>query len=669
MAAVRRKTAQDLPVETPIGGWNTRDAIDNVPPSDALVMDNWLPDLGSVKVRKGYIEHSDSLNMTTGGELVLNPGFETLGGGGTDTFANWVEAWGTGAVVDGTPYVHSGSRSCEFTAGYAPGPAPSATQVIAVTALQTYRLIIWSMSSDAAPGIPFPPYGEYAVYDVSNAAYIVPKTTIVQKASLVWQKLAVEVKAPVGCVSLRIELWGSDPIAASTRGNHGAVFFDDISLYAAHATGDVESLMVFDHEGDYKMLAADGGSIYNASTATPVQLGSGFNNSRWDWSNFNDLIVMCNGVDIPQQYDGTTLGNISPLLTGPTAPVGCHAFKYRMYYWDADSQDVWYTALYAAGGVCTKFALSQVGKRGGDLVAMFTWTHDGGSGSDDFAVFMMSSGETLVYQGSSPSSVADWALVGIYDVGVPLGRRCGAKFGGDLLIMTTLDFLPLSQAISGKEALSRRSKISGAVRDVIANAGFFGWDVKIFPEEQLMICNIPIVEGQTYYQYVLNLVTGAWCRFKGLLAHCWINYNGKMYFGTDDGVIHEAFSGYTDLTEAIQSDLQTAWLTFNVIANKQCQAIQQTFRSDVPVSYNAVVSTDFKAFPAIGYPMASEPTGSAWDTSPWDTSPWGSVVTVEQAWKVISGFGRFISMYTKTATKSVTELLSNIWHLGSGDRM
>lgn len=43
-----------VPVQAPVGGWNTRDAIDDMAPEDALILDNWVPDFGSVAVRKGF---------------------------------------------------------------------------------------------------------------------------------------------------------------------------------------------------------------------------------------------------------------------------------------------------------------------------------------------------------------------------------------------------------------------------------------------------------------------------------------------------------------------------------------------------------------------------------------------------------------------------------------
>ena len=41
--------------------------------------------------------------------LVLNPGFETAGGGGADIWANWTEAAGSGTLANATSGMHNGA--------------------------------------------------------------------------------------------------------------------------------------------------------------------------------------------------------------------------------------------------------------------------------------------------------------------------------------------------------------------------------------------------------------------------------------------------------------------------------------------------------------------------------------------------------------------------------
>jgi hypothetical protein len=52
------------------------------------------------------------------GNHVLNPGFETAGGGGADVFGGlWGETAGDGAIADETQHIHGGSHAAKLTAG------------------------------------------------------------------------------------------------------------------------------------------------------------------------------------------------------------------------------------------------------------------------------------------------------------------------------------------------------------------------------------------------------------------------------------------------------------------------------------------------------------------------------------------------------------------------
>ncbi len=47
-------TSQPTMLPSPSKGWNTRDALDEMDPLDAVLLDNWFPDAGGVKLRNGY---------------------------------------------------------------------------------------------------------------------------------------------------------------------------------------------------------------------------------------------------------------------------------------------------------------------------------------------------------------------------------------------------------------------------------------------------------------------------------------------------------------------------------------------------------------------------------------------------------------------------------------
>jgi len=56
-----RNKAQAYSVTAPVGGWNTRDARDDMPEEDAVLLDNWWPTIGKCEVRKGQVEHATGI--------------------------------------------------------------------------------------------------------------------------------------------------------------------------------------------------------------------------------------------------------------------------------------------------------------------------------------------------------------------------------------------------------------------------------------------------------------------------------------------------------------------------------------------------------------------------------------------------------------------------------
>lgn len=56
--AARRSKIQTASVPAPVGGLNARDSIANMAPTDAIVMDNWVPGTTSVSLRLGYTAHA-----------------------------------------------------------------------------------------------------------------------------------------------------------------------------------------------------------------------------------------------------------------------------------------------------------------------------------------------------------------------------------------------------------------------------------------------------------------------------------------------------------------------------------------------------------------------------------------------------------------------------------
>jgi len=264
-----------------------------------------------------------------------------------------------------------------------------------------------------------------------------------------------------------------------------------------HATGvgsgDVDTVTEFSSGSDVQLIAASSSNLYNATAAgAATSLGSGFTNGRWQTAMMNDVMGLVNGADAPQDYDGSTLGSMTISGVGTASDlVGIHVFKSRSYFSKANSPSFWYSAVNALGGACTEFALGEVSRMGGNLLAMKSWTVDGGSGPDDFAVFIMSSGEVLVYQGSDPGSSSDWSLVGSYRIPTLLDIRCVEKVGAQVVALTDNDMVFLPSAFD--KPSPPPSKLSGAME--LAGPTYranTGWQSIYYAKRNMLIFNIPI---------------------------------------------------------------------------------------------------------------------------------------------------------------------------------
>ena len=57
-------TATSTSVPAPVGGWNARDSLANMEPTDAIVLDNLIPSTDRVDGRKGSSEYATPSGVT-----------------------------------------------------------------------------------------------------------------------------------------------------------------------------------------------------------------------------------------------------------------------------------------------------------------------------------------------------------------------------------------------------------------------------------------------------------------------------------------------------------------------------------------------------------------------------------------------------------------------------
>lgn len=462
---------------------------------------------------------------------------------------------------------------------------------------------------------------------------------------------------------------------------------------AAHVTGigggtpvAAETLAVYKPpSGTAKMFGWAGTAAYDVSGAGAVGAAvlSSLSNARWQSVNATttggNFLIAVNGADKVQLYNGTTWtavdGVSTPAITGVTTTTLIHVnvHQSRLWYIQKDTLDAWYTAAGAITGALTKFPLGTYFSKGGSLMAMGTWTIDGGDGSDDRAVFISSEGEVAVYAGTDPAASATWVQLGVYQIGKPIGRRCFIKLAGDLLIITTDGVISASQyLVTGRtdKSVALTDRIQTAMAEAVQlYDNNFGWELTFFPNGSALLLNVPTSDESE--QFVMNTITKRWCRFTAWDAQCFCVYNDDLYFGML-GAVRKAWTGTADVGVAIESDLVQAFNYFGARGlEKKFIEAQPILGWDVnPALVRIGMDVDFKVQNPNGQ-IAPPASGTAmiWDTGRWDVNTWGGAIELQKSWYATPGIGYAgaFHMQVSSAAASIEHSSTNIrWEPASG---
>lgn len=427
----------------------------------------------------------------------------------------------------------------------------------------------------------------------------------------------------------------------------------------------VESLMGYKPQtGTAALFASAGTSFYNVTAGGVVGAAvvTGLTNSRWQHVNMStaggNFLMAVNGTDKLRGWNGAawwTDGDGSHDITGVDTATCIHItlFKRRAWLVQKNTASAWYLPVDSIAGAAAKLDLGPVFNRGGTLTAIVDWSIDAGAGMDDYAGFISDQGEVAIYKGSDPSSATTWALVGTFWVGSPIGRRCTAQFGGDVLLISKDGLMPLSKAL-----MSARVNTKIALTDKIQNAistattlysSTFGWQCIQFPTENMVILNVPVGTGMQQ-QYVMNTISGAWCRFKGWNANCFELFGDELYFG-GAGIVYKAWQAQADSGSNINAEALQAFNYFGEMSTqKEWTLARPLVAIDNDTGFVFGINTDFDTTPPTGVPTFSATTAASWDVSKWDTGVWGGDPAIQKQWQTVSGLGYCAAMHILAAT-------------------
>lgn len=454
-----------------------------------------------------------------------------------------------------------------------------------------------------------------------------------------------------------------------------------LDLFATMPTTTKPVLSLFSYKnGNLQSLFAANETEIADITATPANALTGQTGGDWSVVQFvnanGDVFLRgVNGLNTPFVYNGVSFST-SPALTFAvgvtvTANQMSRVWEYqnRLFFIQKESMNVWYLPVSTIGGQLVMLPLGGVFSLGGSLLFGTTWSVESGDGLNTYCVFVSTEGEAAVFRGSNPADPDDWFKVGVYRIGRPLGPKAFIRAGGDLVINTSIGFVALSQAMQRDYAALSPTAVSYGIETAWNEAVALrlgAWNCEIWPERQMTIIALPKTSGQSKQMFVVNTRTGAWAKFTGWEGNCLINFNGRMFFGGENGKIIEAYvtgqdegAPYTATYVPLFEDLRSP-TSLKIISEARA-----VLRSAVPVIPKLSIQVDFIVqLPSVpNAPVIAG--GNEWGSAVWGQAVWGAgrEKEIQQDWVSAPGAGYAIAPAMQLTSGSPVPLDTEIVRL------
>ncbi|MBR1840881.1 MAG: hypothetical protein IJ778_01995 [Alphaproteobacteria bacterium] len=441
-------------------------------------------------------------------------------------------------------------------------------------------------------------------------------------------------------------------------------------LYAPFEA-DVRTLATYNAGMQSRFFAVSGHKIWNITSAASISSYENITLSEdcCQTAQYKNYLYFVNGMDVPKVYyidnqNAEHLENWGFSAEGltPSSIVNVSVSKQRLWFVEKGTLRVWYPA--AAGnvsGTLNCFDFAQVCRFGGHLIAVANWTQDGGQGIDDLTVFITSEGEVLVYSGSDINNADDWKLRGSFKISRPIGYKCIVPYQGDVVIISEDGYIPLSKALPIDKANASQAAFSDAIRGLVLDrtanySSKAGWQGIIYSRGGYGIFNVPV--ANQFEQHVINVNTGAWCRFTNIRSLCWGEFQKRIYFGADNGV-YLFDEGYSDNGMQIVGVIEQAYNNLGTDMLKKIQLLNPRVKSSSRFSLVIYTNMDMEKRD-IDYTESIGTTGNTkWNIAKWSSymQPSGAKwensgsTAIRSQWIANSSTGYKASIVFKTKTK------------------
>jgi len=417
----------------------------------------------------------------------------------------------------------------------------------------------------------------------------------------------------------------------------------------------VETLMAYSGPNTSFLFAAAGTSVYDASSAGAIGAAvlTSMGNARFSFTNITtsggSFLWICNGSVAPQHWSGAVWTVPSLSLTTYTSDQISFVLTHaeRLYVIFKNTLTFGYFATQSIAGTVSNFPLGAVFNFGGHLIAMGSLALDGGSGVAHYFVALTSEGEIAVYSGTNPGDPTNWALIGTYYVGEPIGDRPFIDLGDDLGVITVAGLISVKAVMStgDQQSLPLTQRIATGWQE-LSNAGraFTGWEGIFFPARDILLINAPIT-ATTARQVVRYRQTGGFGRFTGWDFETFEVYGANLYAGGSDGVVYKCFDGYSDKGSDITAAWSQGWTMLQKAVSKTLLECRVVVTATTRAGIRLVARTEYQTTPGLGaWPTTTTTNALIWGTGRWGTNLWGGQDVATQGWRAISGSGHSVSL-------------------------
>jgi hypothetical protein len=646
----KQNTAQTASIPSPIGGWNARDSLAAMAPTDAVQLVNWFPTPTDVTMRRGYI--AGSILTTTDGVQTIS----SITHVGTIATLTTAVAHGlsTGVYVSIT-----GTTPAEYSGVF--------KITVTSTTTFTYRMLATPSGNATVVGTyknqAFTPINTLMNYTetVSYKLFAVAGDTIYESK----QNPALPVFTGIT----------SDKLQSVNLTNTAGHFLvacngvDPVTIYDGTRWFFVATTTTAVTISSIARTSPSATATVTTATAHGLVTGNRVTITGASEATFNGTFVIT--VTGASAFTYTSTGtSTATSVTGAYTTIGItgvnsntfinvNLFKNRLYFTQKDTLACWYLDVDAIGGPASPLYFGGIARNGGYLQAMGTWTLDAGQGADDYAVFVTSMGEVIVYNGTDPDNADTWQLKGVWQLGQTFARRCFFKWAGDLLLLTQDGLVPLASALQSSR-LDPRINLTDKIFYAVSQAATlyfanFGWQINFFASENMLILNIPLDTGTE--QYVMHSITKSWGRFTGIEAHCWeVSGDADIHFG-GNGIIGDFYHIDSDDGNNITAAAQQAYSYFDSPGQlKRFTMVRPTLQSSggVPNVFCGL-STDFDTEINLGQVSFNPEANSEgiWDASKWDSATWVGGLTTTKIWQGVTGLGFTGSINLNVAARNI----------------